>query len=179
MSSLHSGAIDVSIVIGYPLASQWAAKPSNPYLMKPLYSISSCLLIASLLLFASCSTENDEQTTLESVQAEAAQNWEQAVELSKERWAQIKSFTAEEWKDTEKSIVELKDKVVKVSSQNQERVAELMSEVKELQKDAQAQLKAFGETSGDKADQAKEALEQKWEELQAKVNELREALTEE
>src|SRR5690606_41262371 len=62
-----------------------------------------------------------------------SQNWEQAVELSKERWAQIKSFTAEEWNETEKSIVELKDKVVQAGSQNQERVAELMSEVKELQ----------------------------------------------
>lgn len=147
--------------------------------MKPLNPISSCLLIASLLLLAACSTENDEQSTLESVQAEAAQNWEQAVELSKERWAQIKSFTAEEWNETEKSIVELKDKVVQAGSQNQERVAELMSEVKELQKDAQAQLKAFGEASGDKADEAKEVLEQKWDALQAKVSELREVLTEE
>lgn len=144
--------------------------------MKLLRHLSNWLALGAVLCLAACSSDESEPSTLETVQAEAAENWGKAVELSQERWAQIKSFSVEEWQSTQKSIVELKEKVVETGHRNQERVTGLMNEVAQLQREAREQLKTYSEASGEKAEQAKAILEQKWDELQSKVSELRETL---
>lgn len=134
------------------------------------------LLPVLVLALGACSGEDRETSSLESAKSEAVEQMDKMVELSKERWAELKSISAEEWQSTQKSIVELKDKVVDAGSENQARVTELVQEVKALQQEAQAQLKAYGEASGEKAVEAKEALDKNWKKLQSKVDELREEL---
>jgi ElaB/YqjD/DUF883 family membrane-anchored ribosome-binding protein len=139
-----------------------------------------CCATLSLILSACSEAEKKTESKLESIQSEAATAYRKAVEMSKEKWNELRSFTSDEWEQTGKSIVELKDKLAakggKLQGQSQEKVNRLMGEVETLQKEAERRLVTFQESSGEKADEAKAALDRTWKELQEKVESLRREL---
>ena len=140
-----------------------------------MHSPKSCLfyILLASLFFTGCEKSGDKSSnTWQDVKSNAKESYVDAVESSKDKWDDLKNLSSEEWEAAGKSIIELKNKAVKVGEETRPKFDKLVNELESLQSETDQKLKEFRRATGDNVEDSKVKLEKSWKKLQDKMQEL-------